>query len=78
MFDLHGLPGSGGVLVDAPLAVAIADVAEVRAYFREEIFIAQRRDGSIVVLSRYDYYPPDRGAGGGGDAASVPRGDRLI
>ncbi len=56
MLDLHGLPGSGTVLVDAPLAVAVADVAEVRAYFREEIFVAQRRDGSTVTLSRYDYY----------------------
>lgn len=41
---------------DAPLAVALSDVAEVRAYFREEIFVVQRRDGSAVSLSRYDYY----------------------
>lgn len=43
-------------LADAPLAVAIDDVVEVRAYFREEIFVAQRRDDSTVALSRYDYY----------------------
>ncbi len=44
------------LLADAPLAVALDDVAEVRAYFREELFIVQRRDGSTVALSRYDYY----------------------
>lgn len=44
------------LLADAPLAVAIDDVVEVRAYFREEIFVAQRRDDSTVALSRYDYY----------------------
>lgn len=44
------------VLADAPLAVAVDNVAEVRAYFREEIFVVQRRDGSTVALSRYDYY----------------------
>ncbi len=46
----------GMVLADAPLAVAIDDVVEVRAYFREEIFVVQRWDGSTVALSRYDYY----------------------
>lgn len=53
MFDS---PVPETLLAGPPPAVAIADVAEVRAYFREEIFVAQRHDGSIVALSRYDYY----------------------